>query len=220
MWAIVVGAGRGTRYGGLKQFDVLAGRPIHEWSVSAARRAASHVVLVVPEDMVDDVARQPAIARQVDRVVSGGATRADSVRAGLAAVHPSAALVLVHDAARPLASAALFRAVIERAARPDVEGAVPGLPLSDTVKRVDGDVVRTTLDRSDLVGVQTPQGFKAAWLRRAHATAEEATDDAALVEAAGGRIGVVPGDADNFKITTAADLTRAEAVVRAGASAP
>jgi len=206
VWVIIVAAGQGNRFGRHKQFELLNGRPVHEWSVDAARAVADGVVLVVPADRV----RDRALAAGVDEVVAGGATRAASVRAGLAAVPESAEIVLVHDAARPLASASLFRAVV-RAVAGGADGAIPALPLVDTVKKVDGSVVELTLDRDQLVRVQTPQAFRAEWLRRAHSAGADATDDAALVEAIGGRVVVVPGEDDNLKITSEGDLVMAEA---------
>lgn len=202
----MVAAGRGRRFGGLKQFEDLAGRPVHEWSVTAARHVADGVVLVVPGDVVGD----EALAAVADRVVAGGASRSDSVRAGLAEVPADAGIVLVHDGARPLASPALFRAVVD-AVIAGADGAVPGLPIVDTVKQVDGGAVLVTLDRGALVRVQTPQGFRAEWLRRAHSAGADATDDAALVEALGGRVVVVEGEEDNLKITSPEDLRAAEA---------
>jgi 2-C-methyl-D-erythritol 4-phosphate cytidylyltransferase len=128
------------------------------------------------------------------------------VRAGLGAVPPDATVICVHDAARPFASASLFAAVIE-AVRDGADGAVPGVPVADTIKRIDAaNVVTATLPRAELVAVQTPQAFRAAALRAAHGSDVEATDDAALVEARGGRVVVVAGDPDNRKITAAADL--------------
>jgi 2-C-methyl-D-erythritol 4-phosphate cytidylyltransferase len=148
-------------------------------------------------------------------VVEGGATRTESVCHGVAAVPESAEVIVVHDAARPLASEALFNAVIAAVTTGGAGGAVPGLPLSDTIKVVDGSQrVTATLDRAALVAVQTPQAFDAALLRRAHANGTEATDDAALVEALGATVRVVPGDARNLKITTPADLGTAEHLLR------
>jgi 2-C-methyl-D-erythritol 4-phosphate cytidylyltransferase len=144
--------------------------------------------------------------------ITGGATRSESVRRGLDAVPAEADIIVIHDAARPLASAALFDAVIA-AVRDGADGAIPGVAVTDTVKRVDGSRVVETLDRATLVAVQTPQAFKAAALRDAHAAGGEATDDAALVEAAGGTVVVVPGEARNIKITTPADLRVAEALL-------
>jgi 2-C-methyl-D-erythritol 4-phosphate cytidylyltransferase len=209
-WVIVVAAGSGDRFGGPKQYEMLAGRRVLDWSLAAAATAAGPsggVVAVVHPDRVTDA--EPT----ADHVVAGGATRSASVRAGLAAVPDDADVIVVHDAARPAAADDLFRAVIA-AVLAGADAAVPGVPVIDTVKRVGADrVVVETLDRGTLVAVQTPQAFSAAALRAAHAGAPEATDDAALVEAAGGRVVVVPGDADNTKLTTASDLDRLAQVV-------
>lgn len=194
VWAVVVAAGRSTRYGGDKLTEDLGGRRVLDWSLAAARAAADGVVLVGPFE------------GDADALVAGGETRSDSVRAGLAAVPDDADIVVVHDGARPLATAALFDAVV-RAVRDGADAAVPGIPVVDTLKRVDpGGRVLETPDRSSLVAVQTPQAFRADALRRAHASGGEATDDAALVEAAGGRVVVVPGDPANVKLTTQLDL--------------
>jgi 2-C-methyl-D-erythritol 4-phosphate cytidylyltransferase len=200
-WAIVVAAGRGERFGGPKLQTVLAGRRAVEWSVDAARAACDGVVLVVAAG--DD----PGV--EADRRVDGGATRSESVRAGLTAVPDDADVVVVHDAARPAARPALFHAVVA-AVRAGADAAVPGVPVTDTIKRVDGDAVVATLDRSSLVAVQTPQAFGAAALRAAHADAGDATDDAALVERRGGRVVVVPGDASNRKLTSPDDVAALE----------
>lgn len=127
------------------------------------------------------------------------------MRAGLAAVPADAEVVLVHDAARPLASPALFDAVVE-AIDAGADGAVPALDVTDTVKRVAAGVVVETLDRSGLVTVQTPQAFRADTLRKAHAAGVDATDDAGLVERAGGRVVIVTGETSNIKITDPGDL--------------
>ncbi|MGP0029616.1 MAG: 2-C-methyl-D-erythritol 4-phosphate cytidylyltransferase [Acidimicrobiales bacterium] len=204
VWAIVVAGGSGRRFGRLKQFDLLADRPMARWSVDACRTGASGVVLVVPrgsEDRADCGA---------DKVVGGGATRAASVRCGLAVVPDSADVIVVHDAARPLATPALFAAVVAAVSEDGAEAAICAVPVGDTIKRVAGEVVTATLDRSELVAVQTPQAFRADVLRRAHAGGAEATDDAALVEMLGAQVRVVPGDADNLKVTTPADLRAAE----------
>ena len=144
--------------------------------------------------------------------MAGGATRAASVRAGLAAVPGEAEIAVVHDAARPLASPALFEAVV-RAVEEGADGAVPGLPPADTIKTTDGEIVTGTLERDRLVAVQTPQAFAATLLRRAHDGDPEASDDAALVEAIGGRVVVVPGEEANTKITTQHDLLVARAFI-------
>lgn len=206
VWAIVVAAGSGSRFGGLKQFEPLAGRQVLDWSMDAARSVAEGVVLVVPDPArVED--------RRADAVVMGGSTRTASVRAGLDAVPDEAEVIVVHDAARPLAGVDLYRAVVD-AVVPGVDAAVPGLPVTETVKQVAGDRVESTLDRSRLVVVQTPQAFRAGGLRSAHRSGGEATDDAALVEAAGGAVAVVPGDRRNIKLTEPSDLVVLEALLR------
>ena len=199
-------AGQGTRFGGQKQYEALGGRRVLDWSLAAARSVAQAVVLVVPPAQVDR--REP----RADVVVAGGASRSASVRAGLAAVPASVDLVLVHDAVRPLATPALFAAVVA-AVEAGADAAVPALPLADTVKRVDGDLVVETVDRRALVVVQTPQAFRAEVLRAAHARGGDATDDAALVEQAGGAVKVVPGERHNVKLTTRDDLDVARLLV-------
>lgn len=198
-----------------------------DWSVEACRAHSAGVVLVVPAGRTGDGGLHGA-----DTVVDGGATRADSVRRGLASVPAEAEVIIVHDAARPLASPALFRAVIRAVTGSEDEragtdrtgatttvgagGAIPGVPVHDTIKEVHPTDpagtrrVRATLDRSALVAVQTPQAFRADLLRRAHHAESDATDDAALVEALGAVVVVVPGDPRNLKITTPADLHEAE----------
>jgi 2-C-methyl-D-erythritol 4-phosphate cytidylyltransferase len=199
VWAIVVAAGTGSRFGGAKQFEELDGRRVVDRAVAATLAVADGVVVVVPADRTQD----GLLAGH--RVVAGGATRSDSVRAGLAAVPDEADVVVVHDAARPHASAALFEAVVA-AVRAGADGAVPGVALSDTVKRVHAGRVVDTLDRTGLVAVQTPQAFAAAALRRAHAAGGDATDDATLVERSGGVVVVVDGEPANIKITHRGDL--------------
>jgi 2-C-methyl-D-erythritol 4-phosphate cytidylyltransferase len=210
VWAIVVAGGSGRRFGQRKQFAMLADRPVAQWSVAACRPCATGVVLVVPsgsEAQGDYGAEQ---------VVVGGPTRSASVRCGLAAVPETAEVIIVHDAARPLAAPALFTEVAQAAA--DTGAAICALPVSDTIKRVGDGLVAETLDRSTLVAVQTPQAFEAGLLRRAHASGAEATDDAALVERLGAAVRVVPGDVGNFKITTPADLRAAEQFLAATGS--
>jgi 2-C-methyl-D-erythritol 4-phosphate cytidylyltransferase len=208
IWAVVVAAGRGERFGAPKQYERLGDRRVLDWALEAAGARADGVVLVVPPDRAGDP--EPGAAA----VVAGGSTRSASVRAGLAAVPDDADLVLVHDAARPLAPPEVFDAVLAAVAA-GADGAVPGLPVTDTVKRVapDGAVVET-LDRHALVAVQTPQAFRAGALRAAHAAGGEASDDAALVEAAGGRVVVVPGAPAAAKVTEPGDLPGLEAGLR------
>jgi 2-C-methyl-D-erythritol 4-phosphate cytidylyltransferase len=207
VWVVVVAGGSGTRFGALKQYEPLAGRRVLDWSLDAARSGSAGVVLVVPSEQLGKP--EP----QADVVVAGGTTRSGSVRAGLAAVPDDAAVVLVHDAARPLASPALFDAVIGAVAA-GADAAVPAVAVADTLRRLDGAAV----DRSELVAVQTPQGFRAEALRAVHEAEPEATDDASLIEAAGGCVVVVPGEARNRKITDPDDLRMAEALLRTGGS--
>ena len=210
MWVIIVAGGSGSRFGGPKQFAELRGRPLVDWSLAAARQVADGVVLVVPAGSVEEVCVS-APGKGADAVVAGGARRADSVRAGLRAVPAEAGIVVVHDGARPLATPALFAAVVEAVAT-GADAAVPGLAVADTLKRVEDGVVRATEPRHGLVAVQTPQAFRAELLRRAHAGGDDATDDAALVEALGATVRIVPGDPRNLKVTDRADLDLADAL--------
>ncbi len=162
----MVAAGAGHRYGGRKQFEELAGRPVVAWSLAAARSVADGTVLVVPPGTGDH--RGLPADEEADVVVPGGATRAASVRAGLAAVPEGAAIVVVHDAVRPLAPPSLFEAVVAPVRSGAARGVVPVVPVADTLKRVEEGVVRSTVDREGLVAVQTPQAFDAATLRAAH----------------------------------------------------
>jgi len=209
--AIVAAAGRGERFGAPKQFLVAGGARLVDHAVDAAGAACDEVVVVLPADQRWDGA-------DVAAVVPGGPTRSASVRAGLAAVDPGADIVVVHDAARALATPELFELVID-AVRAGADAAVPAVPVADTIKRVTGDRVVETIDRAELVAVQTPQAFRAECLRAAHAAADEATDDAALVEAAGGAVVVVAGDPRNVKVTNVADLAVVEALLAAAREA-
>jgi 2-C-methyl-D-erythritol 4-phosphate cytidylyltransferase len=207
VWAIVVAGGSGSRFGSPKQFADLAGRPLVAWALEGARRACDGVVLVVPVGC-------QAGPWDADRVVEGGATRSASVRAGLAAVPAGASVIAVHDAARPLARPSLWAAVLDAIAA-GADGAVPACAVTDTVKEVGPDGHLVTLDRSRLVAVQTPQAFRAELLRRAHQGDRDATDDAALVEAAGGRVVLVEGPPDNVKVTSPTDLILAASLAAA-----
>jgi 2-C-methyl-D-erythritol 4-phosphate cytidylyltransferase len=212
VWAILVAAGRGERLG-LEQPKAFARLGEDPLLAEPLRRLdecpwVESIVLVAPPGW-----EEPAIllaeelgCSKVSACVAGGETRTDSVRAGLVEVPSDALVVLVHDAARPL----LSDEVVERVLAPLSEGwdaVVPGLPVSDTLKRTgpDGAVVET-VPRDGLWAVQTPQAFLPHMLRRGYAGAAQATDCAALVEAAGGRVAVVAGDPRLLKVTTAADL--------------
>jgi 2-C-methyl-D-erythritol 4-phosphate cytidylyltransferase len=207
-WAIVVAAGSGARFGAAKQFARIGGVTALERAVATARETCAGVVVVVPEGIAWSGSAGVA-------ATPGGATRSDSVRAGLALVPDDADVVVVHDAARPLASRALF-ASVTAAVRNGADAAIPALPVVDTVKRVSGDQVVATVPRDDLVVVQTPQAFRAAALRAAHAAGGVDTDDAALIEAGGGTVVVVPGESRNLKLTVVADLELAQALLDTG----
>jgi 2-C-methyl-D-erythritol 4-phosphate cytidylyltransferase len=208
VWSVVVAGGSGRRFGQLKQFSLLGGRPVVAWAVQACLQCSDGVVLVLPSPEEGGDAE----GHGADAVVTGGPTRADSVRRGLAAVPADAEVIVVHDAARPLATPGLFDAVIRAVTDGGAGGAVPGLTPSDTIKVVDdAQKVTATLNRQSLVAVQTPQAFRAGVLRRAHERATPgATDDASLVEALGETVLVVPGETSNLKITTPEDLRTAE----------
>ena len=203
IWTIVVAAGSGTRFGSPKQFSLINERRIVDWAVETARVSSDGVVVVLPTEQAE---REGAVA--------GGATRSASVRCGLAAVPSDATIICVHDAARPFASEFLFDEEID-AVCAGADGAVPGLPVIDTIKFIDStNIVTSTPDRRQLVAVQTPQAFRAKQLRQAHENNPEGTDDSTLVEARGGKIVVITGDPLNRKITTPEDLNWARAISR------
>jgi 2-C-methyl-D-erythritol 4-phosphate cytidylyltransferase len=203
--AVVVAGGRGDRFGAPKQFSTAGGARLVDHAVAAAAAVCNEVIVVLPADATWD-------GGSVQAVVAGGATRSESVRAGLAAVSADTDIVVVHDAARPLATPELFELVVD-AVRAGADAAVPALEVADTLKRIDGERVVETVSRDRLVAVQTPQAFRASVLRDAHARGSEATDDAALVEAAGGKVVVVAGDPRNLKVTTVADLVLASTLL-------
>lgn len=205
LWTILVAGGSGARFGSRKQFADIDGVSVIERSLRTAAATSNAVVLVVPADTVDEVRRSHQ-GNDAIVVVAGGASRSASVRAGLDAIGEAATHVLVHDAARVMATPALYAAVVA-ALVPGVDGVVPGIPVTDTIKILTPDnvVVNTPL-RDRLVAVQTPQGFPIEVLRQAHRRGDDASDDAALVEAAGGHVVVVPGEVTNRKITTPEDL--------------
>ena len=198
VWALVLAAGSGTRFGTANQFEDVAGTRLVDLAVAAASPACDHCVVVLPDGTAWD-------GPPVTEAVTGGATRADSVRAGLEAVPADAAIVVIHDAAHPLAPAALFEAVIARV-RDGFDAAVPVAPLRDTVMRVQDGEVTAAVPRNGLTAVQMPHAFSAQALRAAHATGVEAPDDASLVLATGGRIAAVPGDPINVHVTTKEEL--------------
>ncbi len=215
-WAVLAAGGRGERLdaGRPKAFARLGGRPLLAESLERLEASAwvDAIVLVAPEEW-----EEPAIllseelgCGKVSSCVTGGPTRAESVRLGVAEVPDDAAAILVHDAARPLLSDEVVERVVA-ALGEGWDGAVPGLPVPDTVKRIEGDRVVETLDRRELVTVQTPQAFIASVLRVALAgEIAGASDCASLVEARGGRVTVVEGDRWLLKVTSEEDLALVE----------
>jgi 2-C-methyl-D-erythritol 4-phosphate cytidylyltransferase len=217
---ILVAGGKGTRTGGseLKQFRWVAGKPmlLHGLQLFQQREDVGMVVVVLPHEHVGD---PPPWLFQCDTerllLSVGGRERSDSVRNGLEDLPQEAEIVVVHDAARPLATMQMFDAVV-REARAG-HAAAPALPVVDTLKRIDhSGAVTETVDRTGLVRIQTPQAFPRAMLERAHEAAFSdhifATDDAALCERLGFRVVTVPGDERAVKITTEADFARADAL--------
>lgn len=196
VWTIVVAAGLGTRFGGAKHLADLGGHRVVDLSIAAAQTWADGVIVVVAREELEGF-----VAAEGVRVVEGGSTRSHSVREGLAAVPPGVEIIVVHDGARPLASAALFKRMIDTVAQ-GADAAVPVAELVDTIRHVDDGAV----DRSKLVAVQTPQAFSAHVLRSAHEGRGDATDDAGLVEADGGTVELVEGERTNIKITLPEDL--------------
>ncbi len=214
VWCIVVAGGSGSRFGGLKQFEYLRDIRVIDRAVTTAAQACEGVVVVLPGEHLDSETAhfQTAAIGSVVNVVAGAATRAGSVRAGLAAVPESARYVLVHDGARPLATSELFGRVID-ALREGAEAVVPAVTVADTLRSVGGGSV----DRDSVRAVQTPQGFSAAVLREAHSTDGEATDDAGLVEQIGYTVKLVEGERLNLKLTEQLDLILAASMIDSGA---
>ena len=215
-WALIAAGGTGERLGveRPKAFANLGGRPLLAESIDRLDHCpwVDAIVVAAPPGWEEPVIllSEELAASKVVSCVTGGGTRAESVEAALAEVPEDAVVILVHDAARPL----LEDTVVERVLAPLAEGfdgVVPALPIRDTVKRVEGRVVVETLERTALVGAQTPQAFLAEALRRAFALPlDDATDCASLVERAGGRVAVVEGDPRLVKVTTRADLATVE----------
>ena len=211
--AVLVAGGSGSRLGAEvpKAFVRVGGSTLIEHAMQRFVRHVAHTVLVVPAGWESEVSGSV--------VVTGGATRQESVDAGLRAVPDHVEFVLVHDVARPFVPEGVINRVLA-ALRDGADAVIPGLPVTDTIKQIDADgSVVATVDRSALVAVQTPQGFRRSVLLDAHARTrggDGATDDAALVEALGGRVIVVPGAPEAFKITNRWDLLLAETVALRG----
>jgi 2-C-methyl-D-erythritol 4-phosphate cytidylyltransferase len=215
---ILLAAGLGRRMGGKrpKAFLTLGGKPLYLHSLETFRsvREVRQIVLVVPKGVrIPGGVEGPALSElDIVRRVEGGLRRQDSVQNGLREVDPASDVVLIHDAARPFVTPDLARKVIRGAL--EHGGAVPGLPVRDTLKkRGEEGLIQATLDRNSLWSVQTPQGFRKGILEAAYASGhgvEDATDDAQVVERAGGAVAIVEGNAENFKITSKSDLSLAE----------
>jgi 2-C-methyl-D-erythritol 4-phosphate cytidylyltransferase len=202
VWAVVLAAGGGSRFGGLKQFAKIGDERLVDRVVCTASGTCDAVVVVLPPGFEWN-------GPSVRAAVVGGAPRAASVRAGLSQVPPEAGIVVVHDAAHPLASPELFRAVID-AVGAGAGVAVPGVPLAEALKKVSDSRITATVSRTDLMLAQTPQAFRADVLRAAHVGAPEAAEDSVLAERLGAPVNVVPGDPWNIHVTTRRDLDMAD----------
>jgi len=221
---VLLAAGRGERLGAKepKAFVELAGKTLLEHSVyrALATNNLRQLIITVPESHLEQTLEfEKQLANQsVDiRVVVGGATRQESVSEALAALSGGIEVVLVHDSARALTSTDLFNRVADAVFENQI-GVIPALQVADTIKRYRGDIVEETIERSDLVRAQTPQGFLAPVLVAAHVKAtEQFTDDAALVQAFGGTVMMIPGEEQAMKITTAEDFQRAQGYLLANA---
>jgi len=242
VWTVVLAGGGGTRFGGPKQFFDLGGRPLLEHPVLATGPVSDGVVVVLPAALLDRWRPEPTPGWPEVVVTTGGDTRAESVRAGLAAVPADAGVIVITDAAHPLASTGLYRLVVDTV-RGGADAAVPGLPLTEVVKEVGpgepsrrqaGAVTGADADRGEHPGeptlvagrslprethrlVQTPHAFRADLLRAAHAEATEAVEDSAMVAARGAVVVVVPGEPANVHVTTPAELAMARRLLGAGA---
>ena len=225
--ALIVAAGRGERLGEKvpKALVTVAGKPMVQWSLDTIRslEAVNQVVVALPPESVERATEELSGATYV----AGGSVRSQSVKAALGATAREGP-VIVHDAARPLAPAAVFNRALQEIEEGGVDAVVAAAPLADTVKEVgdDGRTVRRTLERSRLWAAQTPQVFRRAALERVLEDASQevlatATDDAWLIERAGGRVRVVPSEGLNLKITTPTDLLLVELLLveRAAGSA-
>lgn len=208
VWAIVVAGGSGSRFGEPKHRQILGGKEVWQHSVDAFHSAGVDNIVVVGD---------------VPDGVPSGEDRAASVRSGLSGVPDSAEWILVHDAARPLVTVVLIERVLQRLLIGDVDGVVPAVPVTDTIKQVSGESIERTVDRENLVSVQTPQAFPADVLREAHrfdhskTTESKTTDDAGLVETVlRGSVVYVMGDQANIKITYREDVVLAEAYLLVG----
>jgi 2-C-methyl-D-erythritol 4-phosphate cytidylyltransferase/2-C-methyl-D-erythritol 2,4-cyclodiphosphate synthase len=213
--ALVVAAGSGSRAGGAKQWRFLGGRPVIRWSVEALLNAGAEDLVVVVAPGTGTEAEAALAGLTGWRLAHGGATRADSVKNGLTALGgPDDRPVLIHDAARPLLTAAVIRRTLE--ALSDADGALPALPVADSLRRAAGGLMADPVERDGLWRAQTPQAFRHRTIVDAYAAfpaAEPATDEATVVQRAGGRVRLVEGDARLMKLTFPEDFAMAEALL-------
>jgi 2-C-methyl-D-erythritol 4-phosphate cytidylyltransferase len=203
VWGVVLAAGTGSRFGGRKQFLMLGDRRLVDHAVSTTVSVSSGVVLVLPRGVEWE-------GPPVTTLAIGDATRIGSARSGLRKVPSSAGIILIHDAAHPLASKTLFASLIDAMREPGVDAAIPVIPATDTIMRARHGRVVDAIPRDGLVSVQTPQAFKAEVLRAAHRHGGQASDDSVLVQEYGATIKVVEGDPRNIHVTTATELRLAE----------
>ena len=221
--AIIVAAGTGIRFGSErpKQFLEIFGKPVIQYSLERFDKAPSidSITVVVSQDEVENfhaLSRSFRIAK-LDRIVAGGDTRTESVRNGISALDPACDIVAVHDAARPLVTVGEIERTV--AAAVEFGAACLTAPVNDTVKRVDGDKITATVDRSSLRRALTPQAFRLAILKEAFAAGDngiDVTDESSLVERLGHPVRSVPGSSVNIKVTRPDDLTIVEAFIRSG----
>ena len=206
--AIIAGAGMGHRLGAEipKALIQIQGITLLERAFTSLSKVVDEIVITAPAGYEEQF---KAIVGQSAEVITGGVLRSDSIRVALKALSPSVESVLIHDAARALASSALAARVLDEL-RTGQSAVIPVLKVIDTIKEIDRDgFVRATPDRSSLVAAQTPQGFNRQVLERAHSASDDATDDAALVEAIGVKVKTIDGEASAFKITTKEDIGQA-----------
>lgn len=206
IWTIVVGAGSGSRFGGLKQLEIIGDLRVVDMAVRTASLVSDGVTLLAPRESLSEFYDCDAL------VIAGGATRSESVRLGLASVPTFANFVLVHDAARPLASVSLYKRVIG-SLRGGAQAVVPLVQITDSLKRIVADGKIESLSRDGIFGAQTPQGFTMECLLAISQYGEDTTDDVGGAEMLGVSVMSVPGEVTNLKITTPGDLILARAIV-------
>lgn len=206
MWGVVLAAGGGSRFGGGKQFARAGGERLVDLAVHVTAEACDEVLLVLPDG-------SPWDGQPVSAVVAGGSSRTESVRNALAVVPHTAEIVVIHQAAHPLATCALFDAVLAEV-RAGAAACVPGLRPHDPVRRVTDGVAGEDVGREGLVLLQTPGAFRAQVLRAAHAAGTDAIEDTALVTALGVPVSIVPGEPWNIHVTAPAELAMADCLLR------